>query len=72
VFETHAGLLAFPVHHAFVCIVKESPGQILPFMLTTEYPDETIYGGAFRFAHTVQMAAVIEAAALLAERALRP
>ncbi|HEY8613092.1 MAG TPA: peptidase M14 [Roseomonas sp.] len=72
VFEAHAGPLAFPVHDAIVCIVKESPGQIPPFMLTTEYPDETIYGDAFRFAHTVQMEAVIEAANLLAEGVLPP
>lgn len=66
-FEAHAGPLAFPVYDAIVCIVKESPGQIPPFMLTTEHPDETIYGDAFRFAHTMHAAAVVEAATLLTE-----
>ena len=67
VFEAHAGGLDFPVHDAIVCIVKESAEQIPPFMLTTEYPDETIYDDAFQFAHTVQMTAVLEAAAMLDE-----
>ena len=67
VFKAHAGGLDFPVHDAIVCIIKESPEQIPPFMLTTEYPDETIYGDAFQFAHTVQMTAVLEAATMLDE-----
>ncbi|WP_158742309.1 hypothetical protein [Acidisphaera sp. L21] len=67
VFKVHTGSLDFPVHDSIVCIIKESPEQIPPFMLVTEYPDETIYGDAFRLAHTVQMAAVVEAAALLDE-----
>ena len=32
-----------------------------PLTLITEFPDETIYGEAYRFAHTVQMATVIAA-----------
>jgi hypothetical protein len=38
--------------------------------LITEFPDETIYGEAYRLAHTVQMATVIaaeEAYAILME-----
>jgi hypothetical protein len=30
--------------------------------LITEFPDETIHGDAFRFAHTVQMRTVLAAA----------
>jgi len=35
----------------------------VPLTLITEFPDETIEGDAFRFAHTVQMAAVLAAEA---------
>ena len=67
VFKAHVGGLDFTVHDGIVCILKESLEQIPPFMLTTEYPDETIYDDAFQFAHTVQMTAVLEAATMLDE-----
>ena len=37
---------------------------LVPVTLITEYPDETIYGDAFRLAHTTQMNTVLAAAAL--------
>lgn len=69
-FEAHLGAVPAPVLNGIVCTLKEDPDLILPFALTTEYPDETIYGDAFEFAHTVQMNAVIEAATLLEAGAL--
>ena len=33
----------------------------MPVTLITEYPDETIYGDAFRLAHTTQMNTVLAA-----------
>jgi hypothetical protein len=36
--------------------------QDVPMTLITEYPDETIYGDAFRLAHSTQMATVLAAA----------
>jgi hypothetical protein len=58
----HAGTLAAPVHHGIPCLVAQSDDQDVPMTLITEYPDETIYGDAFRLAHSTQMATVLAAA----------
>ena len=65
VWEAHAGAADFPVWNGIPCMVAERGGQPTPFQLITEYPDETIYGDAFRLAHTTQMRTVLEAAALV-------
>ncbi|MXQ10174.1 M14 family zinc carboxypeptidase [Microvirga makkahensis] len=43
------------------CILMAQERHPTPLTLITEFPDETIYGAAYRFAHTVQMATVIAA-----------
>lgn len=69
-FEAHLGPVSAPVLNGIVCTLKENPELVPPFALTTEFPDETVYGDAFQFAHTVQMNAIIEAATLLEAGAL--
>lgn len=61
-YRRHAGALPFEVIHGTACTQSEvaRPGSA-PVTLITEFPDETIYGEAFRFAHTVQMQAVLAA-----------
>ncbi|MEZ0170011.1 M14 family zinc carboxypeptidase [Microvirga sp. TS319] len=43
------------------CLMMAQDRHPTPLTLVTEFPDETIYGEAYRFAHTVQMATVIAA-----------
>lgn len=59
----HAGTMPFPVLHgiAHVLAQVERPGSA-PVTLIAEYPDETIVGDDFRFAHTVQMEVALAAA----------
>jgi len=61
-YERHAGALPFELVHGTACAVSEvqRPGTA-PVTLITEFPDETVYGEAFRFAHTVQMQTVLGA-----------
>jgi hypothetical protein len=66
----HAGAVPFPVLNGIPCMVGESDRQTLPWQLITEYPDETIYGDAFRLAHATQLRAVLAADRLLREGAL--
>ncbi len=70
VWKAHAGEPDFPVFDTIPCIVAERADQATPYQLITEYPDETIYGEAFRLAHTTQMNTVLFAAALLREATL--
>jgi hypothetical protein len=65
-FAAHLGERPEPIHHSISCVIGESARFVPPYTLVAEYPDETIYEDAFRFAHTVQMATVLEAAELLA------
>ncbi len=65
VWAAHAGEVPFPVRHGIPCLVAEAERQLTPFQLITEFPDETVYGDAFRLAHTTQMRAVVTGAALL-------
>lgn len=61
-YERHAGPLPFELVHGTACTVAEvqRPGSA-PVTLITEFPDETVHGEAFRFAHTVQMQTVLAA-----------
>lgn len=70
-YERHAGALPFAVLHgtAYTATEMAKPGTP-PVTLITEFPDETIEGAAFRFAHTVQMQTVL--AAVTAWQALAP
>ncbi|WCM91550.1 peptidase M14 [Acidovorax sp. NCPPB 2350] len=60
-YERHAGALPFEVIHGTACTQSEVP-RGAPVTLITEFPDETVDGEAFRFAHTAQCAAVLAAA----------
>ncbi|HEY8380967.1 MAG TPA: M14 family zinc carboxypeptidase [Microvirga sp.] len=68
--EIYAGGNGYEVIHDIPCLIAEDTRHPVPLTLITEFPDETIEGEAFRFAHTVQMATVLAAeaahAALLA------
>lgn len=59
----HAGTMPFPVLHGIAHVVAQvdRPGSA-PVTLIAEYPDETITGDDFRFAHTVQMEVALAAA----------
>lgn len=63
-YRTHAGEVPFPVFNAIPCQITEAEVPLVPLTLITEYPDETIYGDAFRLAHTTQMRTVLEVADL--------
>ncbi|MDO5605561.1 MAG: M14 family zinc carboxypeptidase [Paracoccus sp. (in: a-proteobacteria)] len=60
-FEQHAGPSGFEVLNGFPVLIAADDRHRVPMTLITEYPDETIYGDAFRAGHTAQMAAVIAA-----------
>ncbi len=64
VWQAHAGVFTFPVHHAIPCLISENAAQVTDLTLITEYPDETIYGDAFRLAHETQMRTVLAAVSL--------
>ncbi|RKJ94672.1 peptidase M14 [Alicycliphilus denitrificans] len=53
-YERHAGPLPFEVLHGIACMQTQTAHDA-PVTLVTEFPDETVCGDAFRFAHTVQM-----------------
>ncbi len=61
----HAGAVPFPVINGIPCNIGESARQTVPWQLITEYPDETIYGDAFRLAQRTQMRTALKAVALL-------
>jgi len=58
----HAGSAPFEMINDVPCLLSAQERHPTPLTLITEFPDETIYGEAYRFAHTVQMASVIAAA----------
>lgn len=60
-YQAHAGALPFPVINGFPCLISENTRQTPTFTFITEFPDETVAGDAFRFAHRVQMEAVLAA-----------
>ena len=60
-YQRHAGDLPFEVIHGCACTLSEVSRAGAPVTLITEFPDETIQGEPFRFAHTVQMATVLAA-----------
>ncbi|KJK24689.1 hypothetical protein UB46_08180 [Burkholderiaceae bacterium 16] len=61
---SHAGEVPFPVLNGIPCMIVEDHRSTVPFTLVTEFPDQTIYGDAFRLAHTTQMRTVLAAAEL--------
>ena len=62
-YRQHAGELPFEILHGTAFTQTETTRPGAPVTLITEFPDETVEGDAFRFAHTVQMQTVLAAAA---------
>ncbi|AOY91613.1 hypothetical protein BKK79_07205 [Cupriavidus sp. USMAA2-4] len=67
VWDAHAGELPFAARHGIPCMLMEDHRSTVPFTLVTEFPDQTVYGAAFRLAHTTHMRTVLHAAELLQE-----
>ncbi|SFE32190.1 peptidase M14 [Paracidovorax wautersii] len=61
-YERHAGPIPFETLHGFAYTITENPRDAA-VTLITEFPDETVHGEAFHFAHTVQMHATLAAVA---------
>ncbi len=57
----HSGGTSYEIINDVPCLITADERHPSPLTLITEFPDETIYGEAFRFAHTVQMATVVAA-----------
>ena len=57
----HSGGTPYEIINGIPCLITADERHPTPLTLITEFPDETIYGEAYRFAHTVQMATVIAA-----------
>ncbi|MGH8819278.1 MAG: peptidase M14, partial [Achromobacter pestifer] len=63
-FHAHALESGFDVLNGIPVQVTESDREELPLALISEFPDETVYGDRFVFAHTVQMETVLAATEL--------
>ncbi|WP_367065292.1 peptidase M14 [Oryzisolibacter sp. LB2S] len=59
-YERHAGPMPFEVLHGTACMQVQTAHDA-PVTLISEFPDETVCGAAFRFAHEVQMHTVLAA-----------
>jgi hypothetical protein len=57
----HSGGTPYEIINGIPCLITAETRHPVPLTLITEFPDETIYGEAYRLAHTVQMATVIAA-----------
>lgn len=57
----HSGGAPYEVINDVPCLITADERYPTPLTLITEFPDETIYGDAYRFAHTVQMTTVLAA-----------
>jgi hypothetical protein len=60
-YQQHAGELPFEVIHGCACSQTQTNHRGAPVTLITEFPDETVDGEDFRFAHRVQMEAALAA-----------
>lgn len=60
-FETHAGETGFEMINGFPCLVSRDDRHRVPMTLITEYPDETLYGEAYRAGVAAQQATVLAA-----------
>ncbi|ANY16997.1 peptidase M14 [Bordetella pseudohinzii] len=60
---TYAAPENWPVFNGVPVLLAESTREAASLALTAEFPDETIYGADYVFAHTVQMHTVLSAAA---------
>jgi hypothetical protein len=66
----HSGGTPYEIINDVPCLLTEDERYPTPLTLITEFPDETIYGDAYRFAHTVQMTTVLAAEEVYAEMML--
>ncbi|MCB8821376.1 M14 family metallopeptidase [Microvirga rosea] len=62
----HSGGKPYEIINGIPCLITAEERHPTPLTLITEFPDETIYGDAYRFAHTVQMTTVLAAEAAFA------
>lgn len=62
----HSGGTPYEIINDIPCLLSADERYPTPLTLITEFPDETIYGEAYRFAHTVQMTTVLAAEAAFA------
>jgi hypothetical protein len=60
-YEHHAGPVPFEVLHGIACSLSQVDRPGAPVTLITEFPDETVTGREFRFAHAMQTAAALAA-----------
>lgn len=60
-FERHAGETGFEILNGFPVMISHDPRHRVPMTMITEYPDETVWGDAFRAGHEAQMAAALAA-----------
>ncbi|MNL65086.1 hypothetical protein D3C87_1893710 [compost metagenome] len=60
-FHAHALETGFEVMNGIPVQITETDREDLPMALISEFPDETVYGDRFVFAHTVQMETVLAA-----------
>lgn len=60
-YERHAGPVPFELRHGFACSLSQVDRPGAPVTLVSEFPDETVVGDDFRFAHTVQAEAALAA-----------
>ena len=58
-FSRHAGDPGFRILNGFPVLIGEDARHRVPLTMITEYPDETVYGNAFRAGHAAQMAAIL-------------
>jgi hypothetical protein len=63
----HSGGTPYEIINHVPCLLTADERYPTPLTLITEFPDETIYGDAYRFAHTVQMTTVLAAEEAYAE-----
>jgi hypothetical protein len=61
VFRVHALERGFDVMDGIPVLIAEDSAGGVPLMLIAEFPDETLYGEAFRFAHAAQTEAALAA-----------
>lgn len=59
VYRRYVAEVPFDIRQGVPCIIAAAPRQRPGITLITEFPDETICGDEFAFAHTVQMETVI-------------
>ncbi|MBM6595877.1 M14 family zinc carboxypeptidase [Microvirga pudoricolor] len=57
----HTGGTPYEIVNDVPCLFTETDQHPVPMTLITEFPDETIYGEPYRFAHTAQMTTVLAA-----------